>query len=448
MIQPIHLSKVEIRRAAAELVDKALASKAPIDRLLDSAVGERADRDRALLHTIVYGTLRWLRRIDHVIESASRREVVKIERKLRAPLRVAVYQLLYLDRVPSHAIVHEAVAEARRRTHKGGGSFTNAVLRKIAVRRSLDDWPIEGELAEKLSIETSYPQFLVERWLARWGRDTTRTILDAGNRQKPTHLLAFSDRGGAESLANELGEAGIRTTPSEISPHGLIVNFGDPLVTEAFREGRAYVQDEAAQVAALVPLPVAGERIFDAAASPGGKSFALLAAEPSVQLVAADRDLRRLHRFRQNTARLGRTIPHLAASAIRPPFGETFDRVVVDYPCTGTGTFRKHPELKWRVSPKEITRLADQTLRFALSVAPLVKPGGLLLGISCSIEPEENEGWVEKFVEENSEFELAEFETEQLLPSARPYWVSPGLWQLPPGDDHDGLTVNALRRSA
>ena len=221
---------------------------------------------------------------------------------------------------------------------------------------------------------------------------------------------------------------------------------GDPRGTAAFREGRVYIQDEAAQAAALVPLPKPGERIFDAAAAPGGKSFALQSMEPRVRALAGDSAVGRIATVDENRKRLGRALPILAANARRPALTGGFDRVVVDYPCTGTGTFRKHPELKWRVDPKEIDRLAEQAYQLVRGVASLVRPGGLLIGISCSIEPEENEGWVERFLEEHEGFRRARLEPDDLPEGARPYRVSPGLWQLPPGADHDGLTANVLRR--
>jgi len=424
-----------------------LSTKVPADGLLERARAGRADSDRALLHTIVLGTLRWLLRVDHVIERVSKRSMSRIDSELRGTLRVAVYQLLFLDRVPSHAVVHEAVEEAKGRTHRGGASFVNAVLRKVAVRRDLGDWGIDGDLVKRLSIETSHPRFLVERWLARWGEAETRKILEANNRTKPTHLLAFSANGGREALRRDLEDEDVVTRESEISPLGLVVESGDVRKTNAFRTGRVYIQDEAAQAAALVPAPGSGERVFDAAAAPGGKSFALIAAEPTLKVVAADSGLLRLRTLHANVRRLGCEVPMVASSAVYPPFERAFDRVVVDYPCTGTGTFRKHPELKWRVSPGEIDRLAANALRFARGVAPLVRPGGLLIGISCSIEPEENEGWVERFLRDHDEFVRADIDVDGVNPLIAPFIRASGLWQLPPGGDHDGLTVNVLLRN-
>jgi 16S rRNA (cytosine967-C5)-methyltransferase len=428
-----------VRFAAAWVLERTLQSLAPADMFLDSALPRFDERDQGLLRELVMGSLRWLRRLDHVIAAASNRSFQEIESALHALLRVAVYQLLFLDRVPAHAAVHEAVEQAHQATHRGGASFVNAVLRRIARAPRLEDWPVSAaDPVRRLAIEKSHPDFLVARWLERFGRARALALLDANNREKPLHLLAFRDRGGRELLAESLIDEGLEVEPAFLSPLGLIVRRGSPFAAAAFQRGDCYIQDEASQAAALIPPPRAGERILDAAAAPGGKSFSLLAWEPRLRLAASDVALSRVNVLRGNLRRLRRPLPVAVADAGAPPFAARFDRVVLDLPCTGTGTLRRHPEIKWRISEGEIGRLSSQALRLL--------DGGLLVAITCSLEREENEDVVARFLAAHAEFAplpLAELLEDPVAAKV----TGPGAWRVLTGGDHDGFTVNVLAKA-
>jgi 16S rRNA (cytosine967-C5)-methyltransferase len=435
-----------VRSAAAWVLERTLAASAPVDAFLKGAIERFDERDQALLHELVLGSLRWLRRLDDVLVRASNRRLADIDPALHGPLRIGAYQLLFLDRVPAYAAVDEAVDQAQQRTHRGGASFVNAVMRRVARDRDLDAWPVEDpDPVRRLAIETSHPDFLVRRWLAQFGQGKTRRLLAANNRPKALQLLAFRDRGGRELLAERLIDEGLEVEPTRMSPHGLTVRRGNPLTTAAFRDGDLYVQDEASQAAALLPPPRAGERVLDAAAAPGGKTFALLAAEPGVRPVLADSDPSRLLTLRRNLLRLRRPLPVLAADAARSPLGATFDRVVLDLPCSGTGTLRKNPELKWRLSEGEIGRLAAQSERLLAESAALLAPGGLLVAITCSLEAEENEQVGERFLAAHPTFH-PQVLGDRLPPELLAGVEAPGRWRVLPGDDHDGFTVQVFAR--
>jgi 16S rRNA (cytosine967-C5)-methyltransferase len=211
------------------------------------------------------------------------------------------------------------------------------------------------------------------------------------------------------------------------------------------------VQDEASQAAALIPPPRPGETVLDAAAAPGGKSFSLLAWEPTVAVTLADVSLARVEVLRSNVRRLGRErdLPILVADAGTPPFDperRQFDRVILDLPCTGTGTLRRHPELKWRISEGEIGRLSRQALRLMQGAAPLVAPGGHLVAITCSLEEEENEAVVARFLATDPRF--APLELGGLLENPVASGVlAPGTWRILTGGDHDGFSVNVLKKA-
>lgn len=436
----------DVRATASWVVERTLASRSSVDAFLSGALARFDPRDQGLLSELVLGTLRWLRRLDHVLATASSRRLGEIDPVLLAPLRVAAYQLLFLDRVPAHAAVDEAVEQARQLTHRGGASFANAVLRRIARTPALSSFPVaEEDAARRLAIELSHPDFLAERWIGRFGLVAARALMEANNRPKPLHLLAFRDRGGRELLAEALIDEGVEVEPSHLSPLGLICTAGHPLGTRAFERGDFYVQDEASQVAAWLPPPRPGERVLDAAAAPGGKTFALLALEPTVKVVAADVSPARLSVLAANCARLKRRVPLLGADAGEAPLSGSFDRVLLDLPCSGTGTLRKHPELKWRVSEEEIGRLAGESARLLRGVAPRVAPGGLLVAISCSLEVEENEAVIERFLSDTPGFEPLALEPLLARPLDREI-RGPGCWRMLTGDDHDGFTVQVLRR--
>jgi 16S rRNA (cytosine967-C5)-methyltransferase len=217
---------------------------------------------------------------------------------------------------------------------------------------------------------------------------------------------------------------------------------------ELFRQGDLYIQDEASQIAALVPPPVEGETVLDLAAAPGGKSLSLIAYQPDLRPVLADVSFARLLRARSNLLRLGRDLPLVVDDASNPAIrsaAASFDRVVIDLPCSGTGTFRKNPELKWRLTPEEIGRLSGQSRQLLDRAAERVATGGLLLAITCSIEEEENEQVSADFMAAHPNFEWVE--EAKLLPCHRDVGeLRDGFWRLFPEADHDGFTVQAMRR--
>ena len=433
-----------VRARAATIVDVVLESRSPARHHLESAAVGLVARDRRFLWELTLGSLRWLRRLDWVLEQAADRPLDAIEPKLLAPLRVGAYQLLFLRGVPAYAAVNEAVADTRRRRLGRASGFVNAVLRAVGRRSSLDLWPVEvGDELERLAIEHSYPTPLVEKWREHYGHESAVGLLTAGNQRRRPHLLCLADR---ERVAAELESEGVATVPCRLSPYGLRVIEGDPLASGLLHSGSVYVQDDASQAAALVPLPAPGESAFDAAAAPGGKTLALRAAEPTVRSLSGDLSLERTLRLRENLRRSGEfTGKLLVADASRPAAKTGFDRVVLDLPCSGSGTLARHPELKWRISEAELSRLAVQGEQILTACAPLARPGGLICAITCSLEPEENEEVVRAFLARNDGYEPVDLDGR--VPSSCADGIrGPGLWRVLTTPEHDGFTVHVLRR--
>ena len=436
-----------VRAMACTVLENTLSSLAPVDPVLSSFGRDLEERDRRLLHQVVYGVLRWLRRLDFIIVEAASRRMEEIDRALHCPLRVGVYQLVFLDRVPAHAAVSESVDLARKRSHRGGAGFVNAVLRRVAAAPSLADWPVKAEdTVRRIGIETSHPDLLVAEWIRQYGEPRAEALAEANNRQKPFHLLSFADRGGRQALARALADEGLASEVSSISPAGLIVRRGNPLDTKAFQQGLFYVQDEVSQAAALIPPPTDGETVFDAAAAPGGKTLSLLATGADVRVVSADRGLARIGPLLANLHRLDRQIPVVVMDLRDPAIERPFRRVVVDLPCSGTGTLRKHPELKWRVSRQELERLSTASLSLLEGAAGLVEPGGVLSAITCSLEDVENEVVADHFLDRHRDFFPLEL-GETLRPPSDEFVRGPGLWRILTGGDHDGFTVQVFGRS-
>lgn len=406
-------------------------------------VGERGgglgEADRGLLRELVLGVLRWKDALDGEIAGVSRVPLPRLAPNLREILEVALYQIRHLDRVPDYAAVSEAVSHAKSSGGEGAARLVNGVLRGILLLPPPSVSPPlpPGELARYYS----HPRFLVERWLDRFGEDQTCRILEADNRPPGLDLMANPRRTDRGSLAAALLAEGIRTETSALAPLGLTVVSGNPIRSPLFAAGHFFVQDIGSQALPLL-LP-AGETLVDLAAAPGGKSFSAIAHGVCRQSAALDLSLPRLRLLEENRRRLG--IPEarpVAADLARLPFPPgRFDRVLLDAPCSGTGTLRKNPESRYRVTPEAIERLARAQESFLAQAAGLLAPGGYLLYSTCSLEEEENERVVARVLERDSRLEPAAIDAPRGLQEL----VEGSRLRLFPGERTDGFTAHLLR---
>jgi 16S rRNA (cytosine967-C5)-methyltransferase len=370
----------------------------------------RDARDRSLAHDLATGVLRWRSALDAALATASSRAVARVDPDVLDILRVAVYQMRHRDRLPAHAIVSDAVALTRLAGHTSAAGFVNAVLRRLAPAAA-EAPPPEAALAaaglDAIATQLAHPQWLVARWTARLGLDAAVAWMRFDNEPAPLTLRALPAMGTREALAERLAAAGVSVTPTRWASAGLVVTSGNPLDEAA--DGGFIVQDEASQVVGELAAAWPARRRLDVCASPGGKTLALWAAGGAGQVVAGDRRPRRVRLLRETLARAGAgAVPIVQHDAAGPlPYRDVFDLVLVDAPCSGLGTLRREPDLKWRRAEAELASMAAVQTRMLAHAARVVAPGGVLVYATCSSEPDENDAVADAFLAAHPAFEPA-----------------------------------------
>ena len=369
------------------------------------------ERDRALAGEIATGTLRWQAAFDHVISRFTSRALSKFDREVLVIVRLTMFQLVHLDRVPASAAVNDAVSLTRKAGKKSAAPLVNALLRRVSRERDRLPLPptanpaVERDAAlDYLAVTLSHPRWLAARWLDRYGFQAAEAWAQFNNAPAALTLRANRLRMTREELAKALVEAGVETTPTRLAPDGLIVQRGNPLRTPLAGSGAFVVQEEASQLVTLMTQVQPGETVLDACASPGGKTTAMAADMSDTGLiVASDVRARRIELLHHTVAASGaRTIRIVQADATRPlPFRAQFDCALLDAPCSGLGTLRRDPDLKWRRKEDDFPALQTLQRSMLREVAAVLKPGGRLVYSTCSSEPEENETLVREFSAES-----------------------------------------------
>ena len=418
MIAPARLAAYEALRAVN---GRAADLPAALARVRS---GLRDERDRALAGEIVTGTLRWQGAFDRVIGVLSGRPLDRLDPEVLDILRLTLFQLLHLDRVPASAAVNDAVQLTRKAGKSSSASFVNAILRRASRQRAGLPLPPRtvgdgGVELDYLETTLSHPRWLVERWRDRYGFEATEAWCRFNNTPAALTLRANRLQVTRESLAEALHAAGVETTPTRFAPDGLIVRRGNPLGSDLEFQGARgvrggnsrsdpwFVQDEASQLVAVMARATTGERVLDACAAPGGKTTAM-AADMGDRglLIASDVRPKRVRLLAETVRNAGaQCVRVIQANAAEPlPFADVFDLVLIDAPCSGLGTLRRDPDIKWRRSPDEFPALASLQLRILTSAAAVVRAGGRILYSTCSSEIEENDEVVEQFLTAHSGF--------------------------------------------
>ncbi len=371
------------------------------------------ERDRGLLMELTAGVCRWRAELDAVLEQCSARPLAAIDPETLATLRIALYQLRHLDRVPDHAAVHGAVEAAKAMAGDRAGGFVNGVLRGyLRSQGAITLPPVPGPDATRrqqlayLSVTCSHPKWLVARWIDRYGFDETLAWCTFNNQPPEVTVRMLAPDVDA---ATWLEEHGVSAAPGTLVPEVAKLAPGVLGGLSAEIKAAIAIQDEGSALVAHVVGAQPDEHVFDVCAAPGGKSVVLW-HDMRQQGVLISSDIRpaRLHLLRQ-TLRTGGAPPRvLGLDATEPlPFGEVFDRVLVDAPCSGLGTLRRDPDIKWAVTLEQLPAFAAAQLRILRQAADVVRPGGTLVYATCSSEPDENELVVEEFLREDTRYTRA-----------------------------------------
>lgn len=443
-----------VRELASEILASVETRKAYADLLLDHRLrnSELSDRDRALLTEIVYGTLRWRGQIDAQLTRHLQRPLEKTEPFLRNLLRATLYQLLFLDKVPNYAAVNEAVEIAKQHGGKKIAGFVNGVLRNLLREKDRSGALREnGDSPDSLAVSYSHPPWLVKKWLEDFGLAETKNLLSANNYQPPLVLRVNALRSPRESLLRALSTQGATVAPTQWSPQGIWVKSGPPVDALAgYREGFFQVQGEASQLIGYLLTPRSDELVLDGCAAPGGKAthIAELMADRG-RVVALDISRRGVERIRQNCARLQLTSVAAECADLSQPLPETlrgpYDRILIDAPCSGLGTLRAHPEIKWQRDQGDVQRLSRLQRKILEQAAPALKLGGVLVYSTCTVAEEENGQLIGGFLSCHNEF-ILENAAEFLPPQARDMTHNGYFVALPHRHNTDGFFAARLRK--
>ncbi|MFZ0641111.1 MAG: 16S rRNA (cytosine(967)-C(5))-methyltransferase RsmB [Candidatus Acidiferrales bacterium] len=404
------LSKPSARALAYSILFSVETEAAYASELLRSRLDANLDaREAALATELVMGTLRWQRLLDFFVERYTGRKTPTLDREVLIVLRLGIYQLRYLTRIPAHAAVSESVELVKRARKKSAAPLVNAALRRAASERKqfIAGFLQPGiEPAETLAITYSHPTWLVERWLRNFGEEQTIALLEANN-QTPEHGCVFLSAERREDAIRSLDEAGIHFESGRLLRDAIVVRRGNVAGSRAFRSGWIGMQDEASQMIPLLAGAKPGDSVLDLCAAPGGKTIALasLVGEHG-HVVAADFHEARLRAMRERLAMAGAAdVALVALDGTGPlPFTNAFDRILVDAPCSGTGTLARNPEIRWRLTLEDLADLRRRQVALARSALEHLSSRGALLYSTCSLEPEENESVVSEVLAGNPRF--------------------------------------------
>jgi 16S rRNA (cytosine967-C5)-methyltransferase len=430
----LRMEGLPARRAALRVL-QAVSTGQPFDQALTSALAPLAEADRRLAHELAAGVLRRRADLDARLMPLARQGWGSVAPAIRDVLRIAAYQLTALDRIPPHAAVSTAVDLARAEAGDGAAKFVNAVLRNLGGRTAPP--PLSIDPAGHLAAMHSHPDWLVARWLARYGREDTVQLLEWNNTRPALVLQPARDDDAA--LASRWRAAGVSVEPAALGA-GWLSPARRPADVPGYAEGAFFVQDPAQAMVVRFAAATSGMTVYDAAAAPGGKSIGLGRAARCV--ISGDLGRERVKRLAQNLARAGSGREHaVVADAIHPPVASA-DLVLLDAPCLGTGTLGRHPDARWRVSPEGLARVVERQHALLRALADVVRPGAWLVYATCSLEPEENEEQVSAFLSEDRRF------VRDPATTVPPSLVSSegDLRLLPQRDGTDGAYAARLRR--
>ncbi|WP_019911450.1 16S rRNA (cytosine(967)-C(5))-methyltransferase RsmB [Paenibacillus sp. HW567] len=443
------------REVALDILVRVEQEGAYSNLLLNSSLQKSglSREDSGLVTELVYGSISRMITLDYVLEGFLSKGIAKLQPWVRNLLRLSLYQIMYLNRIPSHAAVNEAVNIAKRRGHQGISGMVNGVLRSVLRAGDLPVIPENLSREERISILHSHPLWLVKRWTAEYGADTAEAICAANNEPPAVSVRVNTTMISRDALLAQMLEVGLNASASQVSPFGIVVKGGGNLaLTSWYQDGILSVQDESSMLVAEAVAPEPGMRVLDCCAAPGGKSAHMgELMKDEGYIYANDLHPHKAKLIADQAQRLGldcistgsRDALQLA-EALEP---ESFDRILLDAPCSGLGVIRRKPDLKWRKQSEDVASVAELQGELLQSVSALLKPGGVLVYSTCTTEQAENSRIVSEFLKNNPGFASVTFSSpvwERLEGTALA--AGEGIQLLPQHYGSDGFYIARLER--
>ncbi|MDT8859078.1 16S rRNA (cytosine(967)-C(5))-methyltransferase RsmB [Alkalihalobacillus sp. MEB130] len=438
-----------VREVALEILLQIEKNQAYSNLLLNQTVNRSKldPRDVGLLTEIVYGTIQRRDTLDYYLNSFVKKGVDSLQDWVKVLLRLSVYQLAYLDRVPDRAVVHEAVTIAKKRGHKGISGMVNGVLRSI-LREGLPSLEGIKNETKKVALEFSYPVWLVKRWEDQYGLTETKAMCQSG--LEPPHVTVRVNQVKAtvEEALFLLEKDGLKVKKGVLSPDAIVIEKGNVFQTDAYKQGYVTAQDESSMLVGRALGAKPGMRVADTCAAPGGKSTHIAEQMDDTGTVLSfdlhDHKVKLIH---DQTKRLGLTCIQAEAMDARnlhDKVTEQFDRVLVDAPCSGFGVIRRKPDIKWSKREKDIQAIKQIQQEILKAVAPFVKQGGSLIYSTCTVDKDENEESVANFLAEHPEFQLDKTLKDRLPEKALARYEEGMVTILPQDFQTDGFFIASL----
>lgn len=447
----MNAKKKNVRETALELLDTIEKNQAYSNLLLHHAIEKNylPTKDIGLLTELTYGTLQRKMTLDYYLKGFLKK-ANKMENWVKNLLRLTLYQMVYLDKIPDRAAIFEAVEIAKKRGHKGIASMVNGVLRSIQ-REGLPSLTSIEDTVERLAIETSHPHWLIKRWVEQFGFEKTKEMGEVNLTAPLQTARVNTTRITREECAKRLVEEGFQIELSPIIPEAIRALKGNLASSSAFKEGMLTIQDESSMLVAYALGVTKDETVLDACAAPGGKSTHIAEKmNNSGQVISLDLHEHKVKLINDNAGRLGlhniktRTMDSRQASENFPP--EFFDRILLDAPCSGLGVMRRKPDMKYTKKEQDLSQLSKIQQKLLESVSPLVKKGGVLVYSTCTVDREENENTVANFLIHHPDFEGDPDFKDRMPEAVRPLISGFDLQVLPQDFGSDGFYIACLRK--
>jgi len=400
-----------VRGLAVKILNRVERTDSYLERLLDNEMrnSELSGPDKALLYEIVHGVIRWMGRLDWILNGFYKGQFSKAIPNLKNGLRVALYQIMFLERVPDFAVVNEAVEFVKKLQGQKPADLTNAILRNIIRNKNGIRYPDpEEDLPGYLAAYYSHPSWMVKRYLLRFGREATEKLLAANNEKPFLTLKVNALKTTPEEFRQLLNKVNLRYKPGRFLPEFFkLQNLTNITAWQYYIDGYFYIQDESAGFSCRLLNVEPGMRVLEMCAAPGGKSAYIAGLmHDQGEIVSIDRFEARLKIMERNMKRLGINSIKLVETDALNYNDSGFDRVLADVPCSGTGTLCKKPDIKWKKDLLDIKRITELQYNLLGKAASLVKSGGAVVYSTCSIEPEENWEIINKFLSEHPGFKM------------------------------------------